>query len=122
MRIVLLPLLLTLTLAATSQAQVPRGRLTDNVTPTAYKIEITVLPEKPGFHAHVEIALQAKAGAAVLYLHGRKLQVKKAQFAQAEGAPVSVKYREVDDSGVARIDLPHPLQAGPAKLLFDYDA
>lgn len=100
---------------------VPQGRLPDAAVPSAYRIDLTVLPDQPRFSGHVEIDVTVKEATRSLYLHGRDLKVGKA-VALVAGRPVRATYAQVDPLGVARLDFAAPLPAGRATLVFDYDA
>lgn len=121
MRRLCLVSLMMLSIADIAAGQPPTGRLTAAVTPTAYRIELTVLPDQPRFRGHVEIDVNAQTDEKSLFLHGRQLHVSKASVQQA-GKTLAATYREVDASGVVRLDLPRALEHGPATLVFDYDA
>jgi len=121
MRRLCLTLLLALSTVNIAHAEPPLGRLPANVVPLAYRIELTVLPDQPRFHGHVEIDVRVQGEERALYLHGRQLHVSKLSVRQAERSD-SAKYREVDASGVAQIALARPLAPGEATLIFDYDA
>jgi hypothetical protein len=117
----LLALLPVSAIAATSADTVPHGILPDTATPTGYRIDLTVLPDRPRFAGHVEIDVTLKAPTSSLYLHGRDLKVTTA-LARVAGAQIAATYSQVDPLGVARLDFASPLPAGKATLVFDYDA
>ena len=121
MRRLCLIFVMTLSIADTAASQPPTGRLPAAVTPTAYRIDLTVLPDQPRFRGHVEIDVNAESDEKSLFLHGQKLHVSKASVKQA-GKTLAATYREVDASGVVQLDLPRALEHGPATLVFDYDA
>ncbi len=100
---------------------VPAGKLPAGVTPTAYRLDLTVDPAKPTFAGHVEIDADVAAATSSVYLHGLGLKVGKAEVS-AGGKTVAARYSEVDPSGVARLDLASPLPAGKVTFRFDYTA
>lgn len=106
---------------AAADPAVPLGKLPDAARPTAYRIDLTVLPDQPRFSGHVEIDVTLKAPTRSLYLHGRDLKVSKA-VARAGTSSVAARYSQVDPLGVVRLDFARELPAGPATLVFDYDA
>ncbi|HEY0269661.1 MAG TPA: M1 family aminopeptidase [Sphingomonas sp.] len=108
-------------IAAATADPVPHGILPDAATPTAYRLDLTVLPDQPRFSGHVEIDVTVKASAKTLYLHGRDLKVALAR-ARIGGTMVPATYTQVDPLGVVRLDFATPLPAGKATLVFDYDA
>ncbi len=106
---------------AVAAAPPPLGRLPDGVTPTAYRLDLTVDPAKTGFSGHTEIDATFARPTAVVFLHGNGLQVARAS-ATAGGKTVAARYTQVDASGVARLDLAGPLPAGKVTFKFDYAA
>ena len=115
-----LALLATAALAQTDPAA-PKGKLPDAAMPTAYRLQLTVLPDQPRFSGHVEIDAIIKAPTAHLYMHGNNLAVSRA-VAMVGGKPMTATWTQVDPTGVVRLDFPTPLPAGPVTLAFDYDA
>ncbi len=112
-------ILATLAMCTAALAAVPVGQLSAVVRPTAYDIEVTVDPSKPDFTGHTAISAVLNKAARTIFLHGRDLQVTRAQVRHAGGI-VTARYRQVDDSGVARLDLPAAIPAGPIEILIDY--
>ncbi len=108
--------------AATADAgPIPLGILSDAATPLAYRLDLTVLPDRERFSGHAEIDVTLKGATRSLYLHGRDLSVS-AVTAKVGGKAISATYTQVEDSGVARLDFDGVLPAGKATLIFDYDA
>ncbi len=99
----------------------PHGKLPDAVTPQAYRLDLTVIPEKDTFTGHTEIDLTVKAKSSSLFMHGRDLKVSKAVAIQ-NGKVIPVTFTQLDKTGVARADFASPLDAGPVTLKFDYEA
>ncbi|MET0343766.1 MAG: M1 family metallopeptidase [Polyangiales bacterium] len=112
---------LALTPARAAPASVPKGKLDGAVVPVAYRLDLTIVPERARFSGHAEIDVTLKGGERSIVLHGRDLKVAKVQVRQgADGVPAT--YRQVDASGVAQVTVAKPLRAGPATLVFEYDA
>lgn len=111
----------SLLLASTAglAADIPLGRLPAGVTPTAYRLDLTVDPSKPTYTGHTEIDARVAAPTSRIFLHGLGLDVAKVT-ATAGGKTVTGKYSEVDPSGVAQLDFATPLPAGPVTLKIDY--
>ncbi|NIJ33653.1 M1 family metallopeptidase [Sphingomonas oligoaromativorans] len=114
-------LMLTPAALAAAPAPVPQGILPDTAVPTAYRLDLTVLPDQPRFSGHVEIDVTLKAPTRSLYLHGRDLKVTTA-LARVGAVKTAATYTQVDPLGVARVDFARPLPAGRVTLVFDYDA
>lgn len=106
--------------AATAAAP-PTGPLPEGVKPTAYRLELTVDPAKARFSGHTEIDGELAHPAKSLFLHGNGLRVRRV-LATFGNATVLARYREVDATGVARLDFPRALPAGGFTLKFDYSA
>lgn len=106
---------------AQSAAEIPLGKLSDAAKPVAYRLDLTVLPDRPRFSGHAEIDVDVKQPTAFLFLHGRGLKVAKA-VARVGGQTIAARYSEVESSGVARLDFAKPVPAGRVTLAFDYDA
>lgn len=100
-------------------ANAPKGKLPDTATPTAYRLDFTILPEADRFSGHDEIDLALKRPVKSLYLHGRDLDVTKAS-AMIGGQTVPAKWVQVDKTGTARMDFEREIPAGNATLVFDY--
>ncbi|MFD2500719.1 M1 family metallopeptidase [Rhizorhabdus histidinilytica] len=110
-----------LSAAAPVAEPVPLGILSDAATPLAYRLDLTILPDRERFSGHAEIDATLKGETGSLFLHGRSLKVARV-VARAGGRTVEARYSEVDGSGVARLDFASPLPAGKVTLAFDYDA
>ncbi|KPF73706.1 hypothetical protein IP88_08560 [alpha proteobacterium AAP81b] len=121
MRAVVLPMLLLGLAAAAPPPKVPLGKLPAGVAPTAYRLDLTVDPAQPRFTGHAEIDATVKAPTRTVFLHGLGLKVAKVSVFTG-GKTVAARYAEVDDSGVARLDLAAPLPAGEVTFRFDYSA
>jgi aminopeptidase N len=104
-----------------ADANAPKGTLPDTVTPNAYRLDFTILPESDRFSGHDEIDVTLNRPARSLYMHGRDLSVTSAT-ATVNGKSVPAKWTQVDKSGTARLDFPQEIPAGKATLKFDYSA
>ncbi|MFQ5635643.1 MAG: M1 family metallopeptidase, partial [Gammaproteobacteria bacterium] len=128
----LLPILAAILLAAcgptpdavvpSGDQGVPAGRLGDAVRPLAYRLDLTILPEREDFAGLAEIDVEMTAATSVIYLHGNGLVVSRASLTTPSGDIIDADYEQVDDTGVARVNLAAPAPAGPATLRFEYSA
>lgn len=100
---------------------VPQGKLTDAVTPTAYRLDLTIDPAAARFAGHVEIDAALHAPSRFIYLHGRDLAMH-GLTATAGGQVYNGVWKQVDPTGVALVTFPAPLPVGPVTFRFDYDA
>ena len=101
--------------------EIPQGKLPGTATPSAYRLDLTIVPEKDRFSGHTEIDIDLKQSTSSLFLHGRDLNVTKAVI-RAGGKTIPVTYHQVDPLGVAKLDFASMAPAGKATLVFDYDA
>src|SRR5437868_10557049 len=85
-----------------ADANAPKGRLPDVATPSAYRLDFTILPESARFTGHDEIDITLKGTTRSLYLHGRDLTMNRA-VARVGGNVVEGKWTQVDKSGTVRL-------------------
>ncbi len=100
---------------------VPEGKLPDAVTPSAYRLDLTIDPAASRFAGHVEIDAALHAASRFVYIHGRDLAMHTLTATAASRVYTGV-WQQVDPTGVALITFPSPLPAGPVTFRFDYDA
>jgi len=103
-------------------ATVPDGRLGDAIRPLAYRLDLTILPERETFSGHAEIDVEISTATEIIYLHGNELDVSASSLVDADATLHSFTYEQVDDTGVVRLTFPSAVPAGPATLSFDYTA
>jgi aminopeptidase N len=107
--------------AIIADADAPKGKLPHTATPRAYRLSFDIDPDRSRFFGHDEIDVTLNEPTQRLYMHGRDLNVALAA-AKVGGATIPAKYTQVDKTGVVRLDFARSLPAGPATLVFDYDA
>jgi len=112
---------LLLPLPALAQESVPTGKLPEMVAPTAYRLDMTILPDQERFTGHAEIDVDLKQPAASIYMHGRDLHVTRATI-RIGRRETPVKFSQVNALGLARLDFGRTVAAGRMTLKFDYDA
>jgi len=101
---------------------VPLGPLSRVATPAHYSLTLTIDPAKDSFSGHTEIGVVFAKARDTLYIHGLDLHVAHASLRLAHGKTIAVAYKQVDPSGVALLTFASTVPAGPATLVFDYDA
>jgi len=104
-----------------ADANAPKGRLPGVATPTAYRLDFTILPESERFSGHDEIEITLHESVKSLYLHGRDLTMSRA-VARVAGSVVPGTWTQVDGTGTARLDFTRALPAAQVTLTFDYSA
>jgi len=120
----LLAMLVTLAAAdgRAATADPPLGRLSDDVSPTAYRLSLTIDPSAERFSGTARIAVRIGRPVAAFWMHGRDLDVERVRVELPDGSSLPARYEQVTDSGVVRLTLDRPLAPGPAELVFDYTA
>ena len=88
-----------------AQQAVPTGKLPAGAVPLAYRLDMTIVPEKDRFNGHAEIDVQLSKPAASIYMHGRDLHVTRA-VAKIGAKEMPVTFTQVTDLGLARLDFP----------------
>lgn len=104
------------------QANIPTGQLPGTVIPTHYDLELTVLPDQERFQGQVVIHVEIRKPTTIIWLHGYELNVTRASLILADGRTLKVRYRQLNDDGVARVRLPEEIKPQKARLRFEYDA
>ncbi|MDT8449992.1 MAG: M1 family metallopeptidase [Wenzhouxiangellaceae bacterium] len=99
----------------------PAGQLGDAVVPVRYVLDLTIVPERERFSGTVEIELDIREPAGVIWLHGNRLDVRSAWLEQGE-TRIEAGYEQVDETGIARLDLAATPMPGHARLHIEYDA
>jgi cytosol alanyl aminopeptidase len=88
----------------------PEGRLPVDVTPSRYRLELSVDPEADGYDGVVTIELTLGAPRRTIWLHGSKAQV--VERALVAGQPAAWKIESED--GLASLTVARPV--GPGKI------
>ncbi|WP_091387411.1 M1 family metallopeptidase [Microbulbifer marinus] len=107
---------------AGATAEAPNGRLPEGVRPQAYRLDLLLDPRRDEFSGSVEIDIQMANSADHIWLHGKDIEVSDIHATLAEGKTVPAEYKEVLDSGVARVSFAEQLPAGTFTLHIDYSA
>lgn len=100
----------------------PEGRLSSDVRPLRYKLNLTIDPEKERFSGSVEIAVEIQKPRDVIWMHGRDLIVKLAEVV-TEGRPtMPVRFEQMSPQGVVALRLPSMIGPTKATIRVVYDA
>jgi alanyl aminopeptidase len=94
---------------------VPELQLPRDAVPTAYRLEMTLVPDRLQFEGRVEIDVAVARPLAEFYLHARDLEISSASVL-AGGAEIPATLAQVTPDGVARLKPARPVPAGPATL------
>lgn len=107
--------------ATFAQDALPTGKLPEMVAPIAYRLDMTVVPEKERFSGHTEIDIRLKKSATSVFMHGRNLHVTRA-VAKIGRREFPVTFTQKSPTGLAQLDFGRTVPAGKLTLKFDYDA
>ncbi len=117
------PVVLLFALSSQVFAETPTGLSEYNVIPTHYDLALTINPDEDTFSGEVSIDVNVAESTNIIWLNGNKLTVQHAEvWSAGEIKPVIAIYKQMDDSGVARLTLPRPIPAGPATLRLSFSA
>ncbi len=105
-----------------AEETVPVGPLPRDVLPLSYNLSLNIFPDKETFSGKVEINLDITKETSVLWLHGKDLSVSRTMMKMASGKSFQAKYSQVDEGGVARIDLPKKMAPQKATLILTFEA
>lgn len=107
---------------AWSMKSLPTGPLPTTVEPLHCILDLTILPSDEIFSGTVTIILSVKEKTDHIWLHGKDLDVSSATLTDKDGNLVNGNYKQLSDSGVARIDLPRAIGPGKVSLEIVYRA
>lgn len=99
----------------------PGGQLGDAVVPVRYDLDLTILPDLPGFSGHVTIDVTVNRPSRTIWLHGMDIEVSRA-WVESGDRSLEASWEQADPTGIARLTLDDLPAAGPARLHFLYDA
>jgi alanyl aminopeptidase len=100
----------------------PAGQLGTAVTPSHYRLELTIDPSQERFSGSASIDVSLNENRADVWLHGRNLNVTEVFVTDVAGDRIEATYEEKLDSGVALVSFERPVSRGSATLHFTYDA
>ncbi len=106
-----------------AEATFPIGQLGDAVQPIAYRLDLTIQPERERFAGITEIDVDIARDTRIIFLHGNGLDVSSVMLtAGGNGDLHPAVYEQLDDTGVARLTFSAPVPAGAATLRLEYTA
>ena len=101
---------------------VPTGRLPRTVVPQGYRLELAIDPQRESFEGMARIDVLIQQATDTIWLHGRDLEVARAELVLPSGERLSATYEQVDEVGVARVRLEQELSPQRATLEIAYEA
>ena len=108
--------------AAASDDAAPLGKLSTDVTPVAYRLDLSLDPDLETYKGVVAIDVDLAHETSRIWLHGNNLVVNEFSAQIGDGAYISATYEQVDVTGVAKLDFASPLPAGRLTLHASYSA
>ncbi|HEX4848137.1 MAG TPA: M1 family aminopeptidase, partial [Novosphingobium sp.] len=106
---------------ATAAPAVPAGKLTGQVQPQAYRLDLTIDPRQERFSGKTEIDAVLKEPSRTIDLHWRDLNLTAVEVL-AGGQVQKPVAQQLDPTGVGRLTFAENVPAGPITLRFAYDA
>jgi len=108
--------------SANAISDYPTGQLPQGIIPTAYALELVILPDKDRFSGSVRIDLELNQPTDTIWLHGRNLDVTDVFLITSNSQKLTATYEEMGKSGVARITAVEPISTPTATLHIAYSA
>ena len=106
----------------TYSAEIPKGRLSQLISPSHYQVDLTIIPDEKHFSGEVNIDLNVKAETDFFYMHGKLFEIASAEVTTADGKKLVATYETVDETGIVKISLTEKIKPGKAKLHIAYKA
>jgi len=103
------------------EAAAPKLKLPMGITPLAYQLDLTVVPERETFSGRVRIDIRFDEATDGFWIHGRGLAIDKVSL-RAGDAVVAATYAQISRDGVARIALSRQIAPQTAQLDISYHA
>jgi len=104
-----------------SDGPVPEGQLPQGVRPTAYRLNLEVIPTKDSFSGTAMITIELEESAALIWMHGERLDVTSV-YATHATTRIEATWEQKTSDGVAKVEFREPLPAGRSTLHFEYFA
>ena len=109
--------------ALAAEPDYPHGQLPTTVTPTHYALDLKIVPSDPTFSGTASIDVKLEKPTSLIWLHGRELNVTKAEVVDAGGAVIQATWTEIPDSfGVVKLALAKEAKGPTAKINVTYSA
>ncbi len=109
--------------SAVAAERYPSGQLPDDVVPTHYALDLTVVPDQETFGGKAVIDVALKAPTAQIWLHGRDLKVAGVSVTDNDAAVIDGTWAEIPSSdGVVKLTLAKTVRGPTAKISVSYTA
>ncbi|MEP6343050.1 MAG: M1 family aminopeptidase [Maricaulaceae bacterium] len=104
---------------------IPHAQLGENVTPSAYRIDMRINPDEVGYSGVVEIDVRVDKPTTQIWLHGKEMTVPTASFTPSGGEPIALTFTEIAaadaPSGVSRLNSETVIPSGKGVLTMHYE-
>ncbi len=100
----------------------PTGKLPEGVTPTHYRLDLDVVPERERFSGEARIDVTLVSATPVIWMHGHGLEVTNAHALTPNGTRIAATYMEVEDGGVVKLETERAIGPGAVTLIIPYSA
>jgi alanyl aminopeptidase len=101
--------------------QAPEGQLPDRVRPTAYRLNLHIVPDGESFHGTVTIDIELDAPSRIIWMHGQGLNVTSIH-ARHRTRRVEASWEQQTSDGVVRVVFGDTLPQGRSTLEIEYSA
>ncbi|MEZ4287148.1 MAG: hypothetical protein R3A47_03175 [Polyangiales bacterium] len=95
---------------------VPLGKLPEGVSPTSYALDLEIDPVNKRIAGNVSIELNLDVATNLIWAHSENLNVTDVLAGNVEGS-----WQQVNDEGVAKLELAKPVGPGTVMLKLRYD-
>ncbi|HXM42841.1 MAG TPA: M1 family metallopeptidase [Bryobacteraceae bacterium] len=112
------PCFALLLLATCAFAEPPKLRLPDDVRPVRYRADLTVIPQQDAFTGKIEIDLDVRKPADVIWLNARNLTIDTAEV--TSGGQTHAAKVQTGGDNFAGFAPASQIPAGPAQLRIEY--
>ncbi|NOZ42870.1 MAG: M1 family metallopeptidase [Alphaproteobacteria bacterium] len=99
---------------------IPKGQLPKTIRPDHYRLNLKIIPKDRVFSGRVTIDLTFDVTTDYMWIDGQNMTVSSAELKLANGKTVAASYKQVDPTGIARLDFAAPVGPGKAKLEISY--
>lgn len=100
---------------------VPAGKLTGQVQPQAYRLDLTIDPTQERFSGKTEIDAVLKSASRTIDLHWRDMAILSVEVL-AGGKVLTPSWHQRSETGVGRLTFAEAVPAGPVTFRFAYNA
>ena len=105
-----------------SAGDIPTGQLPRTVVPSLVQLELKLDPEQARFSGKTRIEADVAKATDVIWMHGRDLEIGKAEAVLPSGKRIPLSAEQVHVSGVLKLSAAETIPAGKAVIEIAYDA